>query len=139
MKLKQIEINNLIGKISGKLKPDVIVAVVVILVAVLFVWRSASLLGRNYDLEKQIQYSALENEMQEIENETMLLQQAYYKTDEYLELSARGKMNKALPGERLVILPETKPIEKTETGTVKYIDERSNFEKWVEFFLASKR
>jgi hypothetical protein len=68
----------------------------------------------------------------------MRLKQNYFKSAEYLELSAR-MANKALPGENLVILPETfdEPIN---SGIVNLpADDRSNPEKWLEFLFGDHK
>ncbi|MDR2524074.1 MAG: hypothetical protein LBC95_00825 [Candidatus Nomurabacteria bacterium] len=110
------------------------------IVAAMFVWlvMTVSAMNKNYDLQNQLEQGRLENEIQEIENENLKLQQAYYQTNEYLELAAREKLNKALPGEHLVILPKSDNPPSVETGVAaRPNDERSNFEKWIEFLLGS--
>lgn len=132
-------INSLVDRILSRVKLGSVVAVVIVGAMVIWVWATIVALDKNYDLERQVQQARLENEIQEIENEKLKLQQAYYQTTEYLELSAREKLNKALPGEHLVILPETEKSNVVETGVAApAIDNRSNFEKWIEFLLGAK-
>jgi cell division protein FtsL len=110
-------------------------------IAAMFVWlvMTVAAMNRNYDLQNQLEQGKLENEIQEIENENLKLQQAYYQTNEYLELAAREKLNKVLPGENLVILPKTDKPTKVETGIAAHpADDRSNFEKWVELLLGTQ-
>jgi len=129
---------NLPERFLARFKLGNIVAVVIIIAMFIWVWMTIVALNRNYDLEKQVQQGRLENEIQEIENENLKLQQIYYSTAEYMELSAREKLNKALPGEHLVILPETENSGVVDTGVaVVQPDTRSNFEKWLEFLLGA--
>ncbi|MDR1197194.1 MAG: hypothetical protein LBL08_02890 [Candidatus Nomurabacteria bacterium] len=115
----------------------IIIGAVVLAVLVLLI-QTIRTMEQNYKSETYIRESRLENEIQEIENENLALEREYYKSDEFLELSAR-KANKALPGEHLVILPETDDSEKVNTGVAaKPKDERSNLEKWLEFLLGKR-
>jgi hypothetical protein len=132
-------INNLIERILAKIKLGNIIAAAIVCAMVIWVWATIVALNKNYELEKQVQLGRLENEVQEIENENLRLQQVYYRTDEFLELTAREKLNKALPGEHLVILPTTEKSKVVDTGVAAVAtDDRSNFEKWIEFLLGSR-
>ena len=110
-----------------------------VVIAVIFLVLSVQSMQKNHNLQRQVNEGVLTNEIQALENENLKLQQAYFQTDEFLELMARDKLNKAFPGEHLVHLP---PIEKevvVETGeAVRPVDTRSNFEKWIEFFFGSR-
>lgn len=124
----------------ARIKLDNVIVAVVVFAMCVWVWATIVALDKNYDLEKQVQQGRLENEIQEIENENLRLQQVYYQTNEYLELSAREKLNKTLPGEHLIILPKTESVKKVDTGVAAVgVDDRSNLEKWVEFLLGVKR
>jgi hypothetical protein len=112
-----------------------LVAAVIIVVAILLFVTVRSL-EQNYQSVMYIEQSQLENSIQEIENENMRLKQNYYKSAEYLELAAR-MTNKAMPGENLVILPETYDDQVNQGVASPPIDNRSNPEKWLEFFLGS--
>ena len=69
--------------------------------------------------------------MAELENE-------YYRTDEYQELLARKYMDKALPGENMVIMPDNsdgaKKAQQTEVAQEELKD-YSNLEKWMMFLF----
>jgi cell division protein FtsL len=127
-----------LGRLTSKIRLGNVVAVAIVVAMLVWVWATIIALNRNYDLERQVAQGRLENEVQEIENENLKLQQVYYGTNEYLELSAREKLNKALPGENLVILPKTAGPEKVATGVAaRPVDDRSNFEKWLDFLLGA--
>ena len=116
-----------------------IITAVIVGVVFMLVFMIVRSLEQNYQSESYIKESNLENEIQEIENENLALQQEYYKSYEFLELSAR-RANKAFPGEHLVILPETDEKEKVNVGIANTpSDERSNVDKWFEFLFGSHK
>lgn len=77
--------------------------VVVILVA----WSSLRALQINYELQKQEASLNQQNQIKKLENENLRLKNVYLESEEYLELSARSQFNKAAPGEKLYIVPES--------------------------------
>lgn len=115
-----------------------VVLAVALLLAGSWAWSTIGALQKNYSLQQQVDQARLDNEVQEIENQNLALQQAYFKTDEYLELQAREKLNKAMPGEHLVILPKvaTKPAETTTVVTT--ANTTSNFEQWMQFLFGKQ-
>jgi len=133
------DINNFLPRFLAKINLSRIIVIVIIIAMLAWIWATIVALNKNYELEKQVEQGRLENEIQEIENENLRLQQVYYGTDEFLELSAREKLNLALPGEHLVILPATENSNKVETGVAAIAaDTRSNFEKWLEFLFGTR-
>ena len=118
---------------------DHIITAVIVGVVLVLVFMIVRSLEQNYQSETYIKESLLENEIQEIENENLALQQEYYASKEFLELSAR-KANKAYPGEHLVILPDTNEDEKVNVGIASTpSDQRLNIEKWFEFLFGSHK
>lgn len=114
-----------------------VITMVIVGVVCILVFMIVRTLEQNYQSESYIRESNLENEIQEIENENLALQQEYFSSNEFLELSAR-RANKALPGEHLVILPETDEGEKVNVGVANTpTDERSNIKQWFEFLFGS--
>ncbi|HYF96453.1 MAG TPA: septum formation initiator family protein [Patescibacteria group bacterium] len=116
--------------------------VVVILVA----WSSLRVLQMNYELQKQETSLRQRNQLQKLENENLRLKNVYFESDEYLELSARRQFNKAAPGEKLYIIPEsvamskTVELPKTERAiqTEAAMDKpkyQQNLEAWRDFFF----
>ena len=99
---------------------------------------SVEVMQKNYHLQRQVDEGATSNEIQTLENENLRLQQLYFQTDEFLELEARDKLGKALPGEHLIHLPRIDRDIIIDTGdAVRPVDSRSNFERWIEFFFGS--
>ena len=81
-------------------------SLVIAVVALSVAWASVKVIQRNYLLLKQI--AVLEQQVQidkdRVDNQR--LQNEYYQTDTYLEIAARRDLNKALPGEKLLIIPK---------------------------------
>lgn len=61
----------------------------------------------NFDLEKQASRLRQENAVAELQNNNLKLRNQYYDTDEYRELVARKQYGKGLPGETLLLVPES--------------------------------
>src|SRR4051812_17397913 len=72
------------------------------IIALLVTWSSVKVVETNYGLQKQMSAMQQQNEVQQLANNNLKLQNEYYKTDTYLELSARRHFNKAAPGETLL-------------------------------------
>ena len=75
----------------------------------------------------------MEVEAAELENE-------YYKTNEYQELLARKYLDKKMPGENMVIMPENSEAAKTKYEVIvakaeETEKEYSNFEKWMMYLF----
>lgn len=76
-----------------------------LLVALGLGWNTVTAMQRNYRLQQKYDQLNTEVELMELENENLKYNIAYLKTQDYLELAARDKFNKALPGETMVYLP----------------------------------
>ncbi len=122
-------------RIKKQLTLDNVVLLVAMLLALSWAWSTVNVLTRNYDLERQVQQTDLDNQLIELQNENLKLEQAYFQTDEYLELQARKLLNKAQPGEHLVILPKTDETAVTTNSTKVSSVSKSNFELWVDFLF----
>lgn len=106
-----------------------------VIVAVLF-WIALTIrvLNDNYNLQRQVDNAILDNQITELENENLKLEQVYYQTDEYLELSARSLLGKAQPGEHLVILPRIEHSDDaSDIGRVNIA--KSNLDQWLDFLF----
>lgn len=124
---------------KSKISLNHIITAVIVGVVLILVFMIVRVLEQNYQSEMYIEEATLENEIQEIENENLALQQEYFRSTEFLELSAR-KANKAFPGENLVILSESQEAEKVNVGVATApSDERTNFEKWLEFLFGAHK
>lgn len=118
------------------------VLLIALLIAISWVWGTVEAIQRNFVLQQQVDTLTQELSFHELENETLEFQQKYYQTDEFLELSARERLNKATDGEKVLILPSNtvKPAsDETAEPTVTPIRDRSNFDQWSYFLFGYKR
>lgn len=115
---------------------------VVLLIAVVLgaVWtfQSIKAMSRNWELNERLAAEKRNLELLKVEVEMAELENEYYKTEEYQELSARKYLDKKLPGENMVILPDNSEEAKAKHNEAKeeaVAREYSNFEKWMKFLF----
>ena len=114
-------------------------------IAILVTWSGIGAIESNYNLQKQITQLQQQNDLSSLQNNNLQLQNQYFNTNEYLELQARQLLGKALPGEKLILVPQTValantiniPVDKTISSTPPPIKPtyQSNFEAWMNFFF----
>jgi cell division protein FtsB len=116
--------------------------VVFIGIVLLISWSGIKTIQTNYQLQKQISTLRQQNAVHSLENSNLQLQNQYYKTDQYLELSARRNFGLGKPGETELLVPQSvaftyaPDISIQQTTTTKQSSEHSsNFQAWVNFFL----
>jgi cell division protein FtsB len=116
-------------------------AIFVVLV-LLISWSGVKSIQSNYALQKQITGMSQQNDLQALQNNNLKLGNEYYKSNQYLELSARQNFGLAAAGEKLVVVPKEVALKRTvpfkdapAQVAVTTSKERNNFEAWVNFFL----
>lgn len=111
-----------------------------LLIALGLGWNTISAMQRNYRLQQKYDQLQAEVELQELQNQNLRYNIAYLKTDDYLELAARDKFSRALPGETMVYLPNQAkanqaPVAKSTVA--KKPEEpkgwRGNLRSWLQF------
>lgn len=119
------------------------------LLVLLASWSGVSVIETNYVLQKEISRIDQQNQVQQLVNMNLKLQNEYYNTDTYLELTARKQFGKGAPGETLLLVPKgvalahAKPLpEETSEAPVKEAEDnrpnyQKNFDAWMEFFFRS--
>lgn len=112
--------------------------VVALMIAVGWVWGTVTTLQQNFKFQQQVDNLDQEIKLMKLQNENLTFQKRYYKSPEFLELSARQRLGKAAPGEHLVILPSSSDIKDTAQPIVKKTVETSNFSQWMSFFFGHK-
>ena len=113
---------------------------VIAIVAISVAWSSTKVIQRNYRLQKQVSQLQQELDVVRLEVDNQKLQNEYYKSDAFLELSAKRQLNKAAPGEKLIIVPKELalskvgdlPAESTQSQQSSS-GELSNWQAWFEF------
>lgn len=118
----------------------VVFGVIVLLIS----WSGVKSINTNYRLQQDIVRLQQENKVEELQNANTQLQNDYYKTDQYLELSARQNLGLARPGETELIVPKSVALQyapkvSTQNEAAK-VDKKQpfyqkNLQAWVNFFL----
>ncbi len=111
--------------------------------ALSLVFSTAKTIEKNKSLEADIDRLAQELAVVELQGEKLRLENEYYKTDSFLELEARRRLNKAAPGEQVLILPSStiqnaKPIalDQAEQETiVSSFSATANLKQWLTYLL----
>jgi len=110
-------------------------------------WSGAKTVQNNYELQKRIATLKQENTVLSLENGNTYLQNQYYKTDQYLELSARQNLGLAAPGEQVLLVPKATALKYIDpslsqaaiSSQISASDTRSkpvkNLEAWRDFLL----
>jgi cell division protein FtsB len=110
------------------------------IIALGWVWGTVQTLQKNFSYQQQVDALNQQVELEKLRNENLKFQQVYFKSDEFLELSARQRLGKANPGEKLIILPDSRSItDKTASQRVApTVPKASNLSQWLQFFFGDK-
>jgi cell division protein FtsB len=135
-----MNINQWLNKAKGHLNLNNGVLVVALLVAFSWVWSTIDAIQRNFKLQQQVDDLHQEIAVQDLKNKSAEFQNKYYASSEYQELSARERLNKASPGEKVLILPPNTvhSDDKVQVQAETPIAERSNFAQWMYFLFGKK-
>jgi hypothetical protein len=139
---------NKLRQLKYKVKHDYlaienIVLVVAVVMCLIWTFQSIEAMTRNWTLTERLNAERKNLELLEIEVETAELENIYLETEEYQELAARKLLDKQLPSEQLVVLPENSEAAKTKHQTtntavvIKEPTEYSNFEKCLHYLFPS--
>jgi cell division protein FtsB len=117
------------------------VLLVAVLIGSTWAWSTIEAIQRNFKLQQQVDSINQQIAVQDLENKSQALQNQYYQSPEYLELSARERLNKAAPDEKVIMLPGNKVLPSPEEqlqATETPITSRSNFAQWMYFLFGKK-
>ncbi len=102
-------------------------------------WAGTKAIQRNYQLMKQVSVLEQEAEIARQRVENQKLQNEYYASEAYLELAARRQLNRAAPGEKLMIIPKSiarskvpQYVEK-QSDTGRSLETLPNWQAWLQF------
>lgn len=127
------------SKIRSKITLNNGVLLIALLVAGSWAWGTVGAIQQNFVLQQDVDGLAQQIDYQELENQTLKFENQYFGSREYLELSAREHLNKANPGEKMLVLPQaTAHDTPAATQAVTPIVKRSNFQQWMYFLFGSK-
>lgn len=117
-----------------------VVLFVAIILCLVWTYQSIAAMSRNWELSETLTTEKKELELLSVEVETAELENEYYKTEEYQEILARKYLDKKLPGENMVVLPENSEEAKNKhkVAKVERVErDYSNFEKWMIYLFPS--
>lgn len=116
-----------------------VVLMLAVFLCLMWTYQSITAMSRNWSLTERLTTEKKTLELLNVEVETAELENEYYKSDEYKELLARKVLDKQLPGEKLVVIPdnseEAKNKHKTTTINEKKDRGYSNIEKWIMYLF----
>lgn len=113
-------------------------------------WSGARTVQNNYQLQKQISALQQQNAVLHLQNNNTYLQNQFYDTEVYQELSARQNLGLAAPGEQVLLIPKSVAMkyvdpalaDNRDNSAVTPIDNRpgytKNIEAWRDFLLGRK-
>ncbi len=142
-----MKIKNSLRRLKYKTRHDLLTVenvVLVLAIVLCFVWTYQSIvaMSRNWELSEKLTTERKKLELLTVEVETAELANEYYKTEEYQELMARRLLDKKLPGENMVVMPENSEAAKnkhaevvTTEGQTNTDENYSNFEKWMMYLF----
>ncbi|MBR2796013.1 hypothetical protein IKE13_03110 [Candidatus Saccharibacteria bacterium] len=117
-----------------------VVLVAAIILCLTWTYQSIVAMSRNWELSERLTTERKTLELLSMEAKSAELENDYYRTEEYQELMARKYLEKKLPGEQMVVMPENSEAAKSrfrqDSEEVKE-KEYSNFEKWMMYLFPS--
>ncbi len=120
--------------------------VIFVVIVLLISWSGIKTIQTNYGLQKHISTLRQQTDIQKLQNNNLALQNDYFRSNQYLELSARQNLGLAAPGEKEIIVPQSVALSytveppKANTGSASDHQPtyQRNFQSWVDFFLHRK-
>jgi cell division protein FtsB len=115
-----------------------------LIVVLLITWSGVKAIETNYGLQRQISKIQQQNDVQKLSNDNAKLQNDYYKSPQYLELTARKDFGLAAPGETVLVVPRsvalahTIDLPKAQAAAQKEAKKpayQRNFDAWMDFFM----
>lgn len=119
--------------------------VLFVVIVLLISWSGVKAIQNNYSLQKQIASLQQQNQVQALQNNNLKLQNEYYDSNQYLELSARQNFGLAAAGEKELIVSKSVALAHTvtlpnKTTVVEKPSDKQplyqrNLQAWIDFFL----
>jgi cell division protein FtsB len=134
-------------KVQQLLDPRNIALYIFGVIVLAIAWSGAKTVQNNYQLQKQITQLQQQNQLLALSNGNTFLQNQYYQSSTYLELSARQNLGLALPGEQELVVPKATALKyiNPSLATPMQSDQSSpkdtrskfikNLEAWRDFLL----
>ena len=122
-----------------------VVSVLAVVMGVVWTWGAIASVTRNWELAQQLTNNKRQVEVLKLETENLQLENDFYKTPEYQELSARRLQNKKFPGETMVYLPDNSETAKNKhqnasaSTTIASSNNYNNFDQWMMFLFGNNQ
>lgn len=120
-----------------------VVIAVALVIGASWTWGSIGMMQRNYNLQKEVDGKKREQQLADLEVQTLTYQQHYYQSAEYQDLAMRERMGVADAGEKALILPPNsqaaKDADKETTGKRAVVVPESNFQQWANFLFGANK
>ena len=117
-----------------------------VVIVLLISWSGIKVIDTNYGLQKQISEYDQQVQVQKLANTNLKLQNQYFQTNQYLDISARQNFGLAAPGEvvinvpssvalaHTVNLPDEEQVQSKQTKS-KQPAYQKNFQSWIDFLF----
>ena len=139
--IKKIDLRRAYYKFRHKyLTLNNIVMAIGLLIALGWISGSLDVMQRNYTLQKELEDKSRQLIVAELDSYSALLEQKYYKTDEYKELAVRQSLGLGSPGESVLILSKNDVSDKEKVIADDYVNQKdqiSNFNQWLDFLFGN--
>ncbi|QQS20126.1 septum formation initiator family protein [Candidatus Saccharibacteria bacterium] len=115
-----------------------------VVLVLLISWSGVRAIETNYRLQQEVARMQEQNEVKKLQNENQKLENQYYTTPQYKEVTARQNLGLASPGETVLLVPKDvalahtviMPNERAKTSPAKKKPfYQKNFEAWIDFFF----
>jgi hypothetical protein len=120
-----------------------IVIAVALVIGASWTWGSIGMMQRNYSLQKEVDSKRREQQLADLEVQTLTYEQKYYKSSEYQDLAMRQRLGMADAGEKALILPPNSQAAKSaDTQQQKkrtVVVPESSFQQWANFLFGANR
>ena len=121
-----------------------VVITVALVIGASWTWGSIEMMQRNYGLQKEVDGRKREQQLADLEVQTLMYQQNYYKSAEYQDLAMRQRLGMTDAGEKALILPPNSQAAKDADTAASQkkaatIVPESNFEQWANFLFGANR
>jgi hypothetical protein len=121
-----------------------VVITVALIIGASWTWGSIEMMQRNYGLQKEVDGRKREQQLADLEVQTLMYQQNYYKSAEYQDLAMRQRLGMTDAGEKALILPPNSQAAKDADAAASQkkaaaIVPESNFEQWANFLFGANR
>jgi len=119
-----------------------VVIAIALIIGASWTWGSIGMMQRNYALQKEVDGKKREQQLADLEVQTLTYEQNYYKSSEYQDLAMRQRLGMADAGEKALILPPNtqaaKNADKALTGKrTGPVVQESNFQQWANFLFGA--